>query len=62
MDEKIFEGTLILEKLNELGKLDDFYAAVDADDLDEVEEILRSARIDSRSIAIILEKIETGDD
>lgn len=35
MDEKDFEGTLVLEKLAEIGKLDSFFEAIDSDDFDK---------------------------
>lgn len=62
MDSKILEGTLILEKLNELNLLDDFYDAVDEDNLDKVQHIMKRARIDSATITMVLKKIEEGEE
>lgn len=57
MDEKDFEGTLILEKLAEVGLLDDFFEAIDSDDLAQVKGLMKKARIDSSTIAMVLEMI-----
>lgn len=57
MDEIDFEGTLVLEKLAEIGKLDDFFEAVDADNLGKIQSLMKQARIDGETIAIILKKI-----
>lgn len=57
-----FEGSLILERLAELGKLDDFYEAVDSDDFDRAGLILKRAGIDLATIAIILKKMSEADD
>ena len=61
MEESDFEGTLVLERLAETGQLDAFWDAVDADDLDAAHALLRSARIDARTIARVLEKMEEAD-
>ena len=57
MDEKDFEGTLVLEKLAEVGLLDDFFEAIDSDDLAQVKGLMKKARIDSSTIAMVLEMI-----
>ena len=62
MKDELLEGTLVLEKLNEMNLLDDFYEAVDEDNLEKVQLILKRARIDSVTIAMILRKIEDGED
>ena len=61
MNDELLEGTLVLEKLNELNLLDTFYDAVDEDDLIKVQLILKRARIDSATITMILQKIEDGE-
>jgi hypothetical protein len=57
MDEKDFEGTLILEKLARIDGLEEFMAAVDSEDCDKAAELMRAAEIDEGTIAIVLKKI-----
>ena len=57
MDDSDFEGTLVLEKLAELDAVDEFFAAVDADDFDAVKTLMRRARIDSETIETVLQKM-----
>ncbi len=52
-----FEGSLVLEKLASLNLVDDFYEAVDSDNIDEIVSILESADIDDETIEIVLKKI-----
>lgn len=61
MDEKNFEGTLVLEKLAEIGKLDSFFEAIDSDDLAEAKSLMRQARVDTETIEIVLKKMIEGD-
>ena len=58
MDEFEFEGSLLLEKLAALNLVDDFYAAIDSDDLSEVVSLLRDAEVDEETIAIVIKKIQ----
>jgi hypothetical protein len=60
MNEDDFEGSLILEKLAELGLLEEFYSAVDADSINEVAELLREAEIDEDTIQEVMTKIQEG--
>jgi hypothetical protein len=62
MSELDIEGSLILEKLAEIGKLDDFYDAIDSDDFERVRLLLRKANIDLETISIVLRKMESGDE
>jgi len=57
MDESDFEGTLVLEKLAEIDKLDDFYEAIDSDDFSKAASLMKRANIDSETIAIVLKKM-----
>lgn len=57
MDEKEFEGTLVLEKLARIEALDEFMAAVDSDDFDRAEFLMREAGIDEDIIAVVLKKM-----
>jgi hypothetical protein len=57
MDENDFEGTLVLEKLSSIGKIDDFFEAVDSDDFERAKSLMKEAHVDSESIAIVLKKM-----
>ena len=61
MDEGDFEGTLVLERLAEIGQVEDFFDAVDADDPQRAASLMRKAKIDASTIAIVLRKMEDGD-
>ncbi len=62
MDERDFEGTLVLEQLARIDKVDEFMAAVDSEDLRKAATLMRSAGLDDHTIAIVLRKIEAADD
>ncbi|MGD0524037.1 MAG: hypothetical protein ABSE49_02770 [Polyangiaceae bacterium] len=62
MDEKDFEGTLVLERLGEIGRVEDFFDAIDSDDVVRAAALMRKAGIDAATIAIVKKKIEDGDD
>lgn len=61
MDETDFEGTLVLEKLAEIGEVDAFFEAVDADDSARARSLMRRARVDGESIAMVLKKMSEAD-
>lgn len=61
MDEKDFEGTLVLEKLAEIGKIDAFFEAIDSDDFAQAQSLLRQARVDTKTIAQVLQKMSDSD-
>ncbi len=61
LDESDFEGTLVLEKLAEIDKVDDFFEAVDSDDLDQAASLMKRAGVDQRTIAIVLRKMREAD-
>lgn len=61
MDEHDFEGTLVLEKLAEIGKIDDFFEAIDSDDFDQAKSLMKKASIDPETIAIVLKKMKAAD-
>jgi hypothetical protein len=61
MDESDFEGTLVLERLAEIGQVEDFFDAVDADDAQRAAALMKKAKIDASTIAIVLKKMEDGD-
>lgn len=57
MEESDFEGTLVLEKLAEIGKLDAFFEAIDSDDFEKAKVLMKRANVDSETIAIVLKKM-----
>lgn len=57
MEESDFEGTLVLEKLAEIGKVEDFFDAIDSDDFDRAKSLMKKANIDSHTINIVLKKM-----
>ena len=61
MDENDFEGTLVLEKLAVIDKVDAFFEAVDADDFAKASSLMRRADVDSATIAIVLKKMADAD-
>jgi hypothetical protein len=61
MDETDFDGTRVLEQLAEVGRVDDFFEAVDADDLERAALLMKNAGIDAGTIAKVLRKMEHAD-
>jgi DNA-binding transcriptional regulator YhcF (GntR family) len=61
MDETEFEGTLVLEQLAAIGKVDEFFEAVDSDDVERAIALMKHAGIDASTIATVVSKIEEGD-
>ena len=61
MEERDFEGTLVLEKLAEIGKVDEFFEAIDADDLDRAKALMKRAHVDRETIAIALKKMQQAE-
>lgn len=57
MDESDFEGTLVLEKIAEIGRLEDFFEALDSDDFDRAKALMRRAQIDAATIQMVLKKM-----
>jgi hypothetical protein len=61
MDERDFEGTLVLEQLAAIGRVDDFYDAIDSDDVQRAASLMRKAEIDTSTIAMVVRKMEDSD-
>ena len=61
MDENDFEGTLVLEQLAAIGKVDDFFDAIDSDDTQRAVALMKSADIDAATIATVVKKMEESD-
>lgn len=61
MNESDFEGSLVLEQLAAIDKVDEFFEAIDNDDFALVEKLLKAARVDSASIGMVLRKMAAAD-
>ena len=57
MDEQDFEGTLVLERLAEINKVDDFFEAIDSDNFSKVRSLMRQANIDFETIEVVFKKM-----
>ena len=61
MDDRDFEGTLVLEQLAAIGKLDDFFEAIDSDDVQRAVSLMREAKVDAATIAVVIKKMKAAD-
>jgi hypothetical protein len=61
MDEKDFEGTVVLEQLAAIGRVEDFFDAIDSDDVRRATSLMKKAKIDASTIAMVVRKMEDGD-
>lgn len=61
MDESDFEGTLVLEKLAEIGKVEAFFEAIDSDDFGKAKTLMKRAGVDPETIAVVLKKMHAAD-
>jgi hypothetical protein len=61
MDETDFEGTLVLEQLAAIGQVEDFFDAIDSDDVDRATRLMKRANVDASTIATVVRKMEAGD-
>ena len=61
MDETDFEGTLVLEQLAAIGRVEDFFDAIDSDDVERATSLMKEARIDATTIATVVRKMEEAD-
>ncbi len=61
MEERDFEGTLVLEKLAAAGRVEDFFDAVDADDARRAALRMKKAGIDASTVAMVVRKMAEGD-
>jgi hypothetical protein len=61
MDETDFEGTIVLEQLAAIGKVEEFFDAIDADDVERATSLMKKAKIDRSTIAVVIRKIEEAD-
>jgi hypothetical protein len=61
MSESDFEGTEVLERLASVGRLEAFFDAVDADDVERAVRLMKSAGIDAPTIAVVVRKMRESD-
>jgi hypothetical protein len=61
MDKQDFEGTLVLEQLAEVGGVEDFFDAIDSDDMARATSLMRRAGIDAATITLVIRKMESAD-
>lgn len=61
MTEDDFEGTLVLEKLAEIDKVEAFFDAIDSDDAQKAQQLMRKAGLDAATIQIVLKKMADAD-
>ncbi|HUS27196.1 MAG TPA: hypothetical protein VMZ53_01770 [Kofleriaceae bacterium] len=61
IDETQFEGTLVLEQLAAIEKVDEFFEAIDADDERRAVSLMRRANVDAATIEVVLEKMRAAD-
>jgi hypothetical protein len=61
MDETDFEGTLVLEQMAAIGKVEDFFDAIDSDDVQRATALMKRAGVDASTIATVIRKMEDGD-
>jgi hypothetical protein len=61
MNEADFEGTLVLEQLATIDKVEEFFEAIDSDDVPLAVSLMRRAKLDATTIAIVVRKMEAAD-
>jgi hypothetical protein len=61
MNEEDFEGTLVLEKIAEIGETDTFFEALDGDNFKKAAALMKRAGIDNETIEIVLRKMKAAD-
>ncbi|MBL7687653.1 MAG: hypothetical protein JNJ49_06430 [Bdellovibrionaceae bacterium] len=61
MEEHDFEGTLVLERLAEINKVEEFFEAIDADDFSRAKMLMKRAHVDAETIAVVLKKMQQAD-
>jgi hypothetical protein len=61
MDDSDFEGTLVLEQLAAIDKVDEFFEAIDSDDIQRATALMKSASIDAPTIATVIRKMKDSD-
>ena len=61
MNENDFEGTLVLEKLAEINKVEAFFEAIGSDDFGKAKSLMKRAGVDAETIAVVIKKMGDAD-
>lgn len=61
MEESDFEGTLVLEKIAEIDKIDQFFEALDSDDFDAAKRLMKKAGVDGETVMMVMRKMREAD-
>ena len=61
MDDTNFEGTLVLEQLAAIGVVEEFFDAIDSDDVQRATTLMKKANVEPSMIATVIGKMEEGD-
>ena len=61
MDESDFEGTLVLEQLAAIDRVEDFFDAIDSDDVARATSLMKEAGVEAPTIAVVVRKMEAAD-
>ena len=61
MDDNDWDGTLVLEKLAAIDKVDEFFDAVDEDDFARATKLMKAAQVDAATIAHVLKMMAAAD-
>jgi hypothetical protein len=62
VDEKDFEGTLVLEQLAAIGRVENFFDAIDSDDVHHAGLLMKEAKVDASTIAMVIRKMKESND
>lgn len=60
MEDTDFEGSLVLEQLAAIGKVDDFFDAVDSDDIARATALMKRANVERSAIEVVIRKMAEG--
>ena len=55
------EGTLVLERMAAIDRIDEFYEAIDADDFAATKALMRQAGLDAQTICDVLAEMAASD-
>ena len=56
-----FDGTIVLEELAAIGKLEEFFDALDSDDFQKATALMKRAGVDAETIAMVVQKMKEAD-
>lgn len=61
MDHADFDGTTVLEALAAIDRVEDFFDAVDGDDIARAVALMKRANVDAGTIRVVVRKLEEAD-